>query len=375
MMQATAGHAAAMATMSQSTRMALRKAGVHTLSDLTNLTPSSLAKQLAIPIIEAHKILQEARMDDEPAAVGVIATSALDLLTRASHSPYVTTQCRDLDELLGGGGIPRGGITELVGGPGCGKTQVCMQVCVGARLPVSMGGLQAHALYLDTEGSFAVNRAREMAEALVRHAQRYRAQEEAPTTTASILTPEDVLNGIHVARAHDAEEQLAFIRHLPKYLSAHPEIKVVVVDSMAFHFRYDFQDLNQRTRVLSRLAQQLNSVASLHDIAVLVTNHMTTRGSDELVPALGETWSHAIATRLVLSASHDWVQTSEGGPVRVRVAELVKSPAVRLGSVYFVVLNKGVRNLPASNGGGEEEDTKAVKRRREEDEGGGVSNS
>lgn len=66
----------------------------------------------------------------------------------------------------------------------------------------------------------------------------------------------------------------------------------MVVDSVAFHFRQDFGDMSQRTRILNGMAQQLIRLAAKHDLAVVLINQMTTKvtpgGQSRLVPALGE---------------------------------------------------------------------------------------
>ena len=49
------------------------------------------------------------------------------------------------------------------------------------------------------------------------------------------------------------------------------QVKLIVIDSNAFHFRQDFQDLAQRTRVLAELAQKLMRLAEEHDLAVSYT--------------------------------------------------------------------------------------------------------
>lgn len=83
------------------------------------------------------------------------------------------------------------------------------------------------------------------------------------------------------------------------------QVKVVVVDSIAFHFRQDFGDMSLRTRVLNGMAQQLIRLAAAHDLAVVLINQMTTKltagGPSRLVPALGESWGHASTNRVILS--------------------------------------------------------------------------
>ena len=51
------------------------------------------------------------------------------------------------------------------------------------------------------------------------------------------------------------------------------QVKLIVIDSIAFHFRQDFQDMAQRTRVLAEMAQKLMHLAEERDLAV--STHMT----------------------------------------------------------------------------------------------------
>ena len=49
-------------------------------------------------------------------------------------------------------------VHQIVGPPGCGKTQFCMLLSVVAALPHSVGGRGTHVLYVDTEASFSAER-------------------------------------------------------------------------------------------------------------------------------------------------------------------------------------------------------------------------
>jgi len=46
------------------------------------------------------------------------------------------------------------------------------------------------------------------------------------------------------------------------------KVKLVVVDSVAFHFRQDFDDYLLRSRLLAALAQTLNRLVAKHNVAV-----------------------------------------------------------------------------------------------------------
>jgi RAD51-like protein 2 len=55
---------------------------------------------------------------------------------------------------------------------------------------------------------------------------------------------------------------------LPAFLAQHPSVKLVVIDSVTFHFRQETGDLAARTRQLAQMAQQLMQLAGQQDVAV-----------------------------------------------------------------------------------------------------------
>ena len=52
------------------------------------------------------------------------------------------------------------------------------------------------------------------------------------------------------------------------------QVRLLVLDSVAFHFRHGFTDMALRSRTLSAMAQQLNVLAQQHHLAVVVTNQV-----------------------------------------------------------------------------------------------------
>lgn len=87
---------------------------------------------------------------------------------RAAGVPlHATTFSRELDALLGGGGVPVGGVTEISGPPGVGKTQLMLQLAVSCVMPIEFGGLGGTCIFVDTEGSFVAERLEQMATAAV----------------------------------------------------------------------------------------------------------------------------------------------------------------------------------------------------------------
>ena len=89
-----------------------------------------------------------------------------------------------------------------------------------------------------------------------------------------VPAPVDLLRGIHVSRVFDVVEQLAALKALPQFLRAHPQVHLLVVDSVAYHFRRGFPDMAVRARMLTGMAQELLQLANEFNLAVVVTNQV-----------------------------------------------------------------------------------------------------
>ena len=160
------------------------------------------------------------------------------------------------------------------------------------------------------------------------------------------LTRDSFLRGVYVYRVHDQGELLAVILQLDKIISQNPNVKLVIIDSMAFPFRVDLQNnAHARSRALSQIAQHLYKVSFDHRVAIVNSNHTTVRFSDNkynnsssgsnssssssgggsgggggvnqhdsssslrpmasVVPALGEQWSHCVTNRIYMHYDED----------------------------------------------------------------------
>lgn len=199
---------------------------------------------------------------------------------------------------------------------------------------------------------------------------------------AANTTRNRLLEGVHVLRVHDQTELLAAINQLPSFLLTHTRVRLVVIDSIAFPFRQSLQNIGERSRILSGLAQKLNQIAFESNVAIVLTNHVTTRVSSAqsqmvigtssdgqiatptqsaVVPALGDLWSHCVTNRIILHYNGQDQFRSESDTVRyrreergrhstlglVRVAEIVKSPCWPLGNAIFTVCKAGIRDFKA----------------------------
>ena len=195
-------------------------------------------------------------------------------------------------------------------------------------------------MYIDTEGSFVIERVVEMAEAAVHHIHTLAGQlpDVDRDKVIAEFTLEQILKNILYYRVHDYVEQIALINLLPKMImQEYPSVKCIIIDSITFHFRHDFENVSLRTKLLNTMAQNLMAIAERSAIAVVLMNQMTTKvdfqlDSAILVPALGESWGHNCTNRIILY----W---KEGQ----RYAYLHKSPNKPGITVPYQVAPEGVR--------------------------------
>ncbi|MFN9952430.1 MAG: DNA repair and recombination protein RadA, partial [bacterium] len=131
----------------------------------------------------------------------------------------LSTGSVELDKLLGGG-IETGSITEVFGEFRTGKTQLCHTLCITCQMPVSDGGAEGKAIYIDTEGTFRP-------EKLTAIAERFG------------LDPALALENVAYARAHNSEHQMELLKLAAAIMSS-DRYALMVVDSATALFRTDY---------------------------------------------------------------------------------------------------------------------------------------
>ncbi|XP_054458776.1 DNA repair protein RAD51 homolog 3 [Anoplopoma fimbria] len=327
-------------SLSPSVKMKLANAGFQFTADLLPLKPVQLSQEASLSQLEAVEVLQAVRREGGGADDGGAGASltALELLQKEEELRSIVTFSSQLDVALGGG-LPVGKTTEICGAPGVGKTQLCLQLAVDVQVPQCFGGVGGQVVYIDTEGSFLLQRVVDIAAATVQHCSLL-VEDDEQRLAMTTFTVETILSNTFLVRCHDYVELLAEIHLLPEFLSDHPRVRLLVIDSVAFPFRQHFEELSQRTRLLNGLAQQLIAMATSHNIAVLVTNQMTTRlrgGQSQLVPALGESWGHAPTIRLLLH----WAGSR-------RLAAIFKSPDHTGATIQYQITSEGFRDVDQS---------------------------
>ncbi|XP_036310264.1 DNA repair protein RAD51 homolog 3 isoform X5 [Pipistrellus kuhlii] len=284
--------------LSPAVRVKMVSAGFQTAEELLDVKPSELSKEVGISkeeALEALQIIRRECLTDKPrhAESGKKCT-ALDLLEQEHTQNFIITFCSALDNILGGG-VPLTKTTEICGAPGVGKTQLCMQLAVDVQIPECFGGVEGEAVFIDTEGSFMVDRVVDLATACIQHLHLIAGtgMEEAHPKILENFTLENILSHIYYFRCHDYTELLAQVYLLSDFLSEHAK--------------------------------------------VILTNQMTTKidkNQAMLIPALGESWGHAATIRLILH----WDQKQS------RLATLYKSPSQKESTVLFQITPQGFRD-------------------------------
>uniref|UniRef100_A0A8C5VFT2 DNA repair protein RAD51 homolog 3 n=1 Tax=Microcebus murinus TaxID=30608 RepID=A0A8C5VFT2_MICMU len=330
--------------LSPTVRVKLVSAGFQTAEELLEVKPSELSKEVGISKEEALETLQIIRREcltNKPRYAGTSESgkkcTALELLEQEHTQGFIITFCSALDNILGGG-VPLMKTTEICGAPGVGKTQLCIQLAVDVQIPECFGGVAGEAVFIDTEGSFMVDRVVDLATACIQHLQLIAGTHIIQEHQKALedFTLENILSHIYYFRCHDYTELLAQVYLLPDFLSEHSKVRLVIVDGIAFPFRHDLDDLSLRTRLLNGLAQQMISLANNYKLAVVLTNQMTTKIDKNqalLVPALGESWGHAATIRLIFH----WDR-------KQRLATLYKSPSQKESTVLFQITPQGFRD-------------------------------
>uniref|UniRef100_A0A915J204 DNA repair protein RAD51 homolog 3 n=1 Tax=Romanomermis culicivorax TaxID=13658 RepID=A0A915J204_ROMCU len=206
-----------------------------------------------------------------------ILTNAWQLLNDNSIDSIVTF-CKRLDTILGGG-IRLGQMTEIIAPAGCGKTQICFQSAVTCQIPICLGGVEGQVIYIDTENTFNTKRLEAIAQAVVEHC-RSTISDGQKVLTAKSFTKENIFDRIHYKKCSTIVQLLDVCSRL-ETLVKRWNVKLVIVDSVAAPFRYNDSLPTEKNldhlKFQQLLKMRLLQTAIRRNVAVIVTNHMTTR--------------------------------------------------------------------------------------------------
>ncbi len=202
------------------------------------------------------------------------------------------------------------------------NTQLCHQLSVNVQLPVERGGLAGKALYIDSEGTFRWERVEAMAKGVG-------------------LDPDEVMGNIMYIRAVNSDHQIAIVDEVTELIPKE-NIKLLVIDSVTGHFRAEYpgrENLALRQQKLNRHLHQLNRIADMYDIAVVVTNQVMARPDvfygDPTQAVGGHILAHAPGVRVQLRRSRG----------NRRIARVVDAPHLPEGEAVFAITETGIKDV------------------------------
>jgi len=300
----------------EATAQKLRESGYQTIESIAVATVAELREAAEIGEAQAKKIISAAR---EATEIGLFVT-ADKVLERREKIGLITTGSPQFDDLLGGG-VETQAVTEVFGEFGSGKTQLAHQLCVNVQLPLEQKGLEAKAIYVDTENTFRPERIRDMAMGMG-------------------LDSVKVLQNIYYIRSYNTDQQLLIADKVEDMVDE-KNVRLVVIDSLTAHFRAEYTGrgmLADRQQKLNRHLMTLHRIADLHDLAIFVTNQVMARPDvffgDPTRPIGGHVLAHSATTRIYLRKSK---------PPK-RIARIFDSPNLPESEAVFTVTEQGIRD-------------------------------
>jgi len=213
------------------------------------------------------------------------------------------------------GGLKSRSLTNFYGGPGTGKTNICL---ISALRCARLGG---EVIYVDSEGGFSLERVKQ-------------------------IEPEDynvLLKKIKLVEPSTFEEQGRIIRHLSKQ-----HADMIIVDSMVALYRIEYSEtrngelkrlntqIMEANRELSRQLSILSNIAREKNIPVVITAHVFSNwdtGEEEIIG--GEVIKYWSKVMVLLERT---------GKMSERKATITKHRYMPEGkSAKFIIVDEGIK--------------------------------
>ncbi len=312
--------------MEERTEHKLLGSGIGSAFELASSMPDEILEVVGGDARNAALLIANARsrLVKGGRLVGEFATAS-EVAKSKERVGFCSTGSASLDGLLGGG-VETGSITEFFGAFGSGKSQICHTASALCHLPPKEGGLGGRAIYVDTEGTFRVNRLGEI-------------------VRSRGIDKDEALDSILYCRAFNVPHLEAVVRSLGGHVRKN-DARLVVVDSVINLFRSEFigrETLAERQQRLNILMHRLHNLAEVYGIAVIITNQVqsspNTLFGDPTRPTGGHVLGHSSTYRVYLRRSGD-----------ERVAAMVDSPHHPYSEARFTVTDAGVSDTKKERG-------------------------
>lgn len=296
----------------------LRTSGFKDLMSIAIAYPGQLINAAGIGQAAAQKAIQVAREH-----LKLDFVNGTELTKSREKIVKITTGCKKLDTLLGGG-FETASISECFGEFGSGKTQIGHILAVRAQAPDKLSKKKGISVFIDTENTFRPERIKDISKGLK-------------------WNVEEVLKNIKVARACNSDHQMLLAEKIEDLIKKNKlNVRLVVIDSLTAHFRAEFigrGTLNERQQKLNKHMRTLMRLADAYNICIYVTNQVMARPDiffgDPTQAIGGHIVAHNSQTRMYLRK----------GKKGSRVAKLIDSPHLPDGEAQFYITTKGLKDI------------------------------
>ena len=143
-----------------------------------------------------------------------------------------------------------------------------MQLACTVQIPRSIGGLEASAIYIDTQNKFRSERFIEMGLAAIERVS------SLLNNSPHNLTISRLLSNLFIFACTRLQEVTKVILHELERLVIEKQPKLIVVDDVAFQFRNDLHANEEfehfKRKSLLKISQKLKSLASNYDLCVSI---------------------------------------------------------------------------------------------------------
>lgn len=294
--------------MSQQMSVALARNNLCYVEEILLITPEALSKKLGIDLRICREFLDKIRLEILPRPI------------ENSNSEILLTGLQGLDEL---GGIAKGQLFEVFGEAGCncsvlivaGKTNFALSCAMHVALPREYGGNDGIVVYICTDHAFPINRFMTLLKCF---------KDENPEFSTEEILERVLVQELSVRDLVDFERILLHV--IPALLDMLPNVKLIVIDSIAYNFRSEQESAVDRAAKLVEIANVLKSCCARYDLGVLLINQVTDNFDHDIFcttsvahgpshwikisldnfdlskrPALGLAWSNCVNTRCMKS--------------------------------------------------------------------------
>ena len=354
----------------------LETRGVRSAEDALKKSELDIIELIDVSLEKASRALRQIAKGACPKPIN--AFQLKEASTGSKGGNFIKTGVKTLDEALLGG-VPVGTITEFVAPAGSGKTQMCLGLVAQTCAPKNFGGLDASVVFVDTEQTFSSNRLAEIAKK--RFPEIYDKDHYNDGNNKSIsnfggmdkdaeMRLEKLLaEKVFVVIPQSLQELKVRIENLKPALTQ-SDAKLIVIDSIARLARTEGaiggvaglssgESLVKRQNILSGIAAALKRHAEQLNVAVVVTNQVTTNTNADsnylnsndpakanmvsrdsrVAAALGTKWAHCVNIRISMSGAID------GKADGKREMRVVKSPRTALSRFLYRITASGCASI------------------------------